>query len=127
MKQCHFYHKEFKIDENHQKIQKDLIKCPICNAKPNLIFPMRFIHNANHSKIQCSNCGSYVLADTMQEAIDYWNNKYIITKEEKDLSDFSCSYSNLNYIDDDIDFEQYFYTHISCGHPFDGNSIYAVH
>ena len=122
----HDFYSKFKIDENYQEIRNDLNNCPICNAKSKLIFPLRFNKNGKRGKIQCSNCGTYVIADTMQEAIDYWNNSYVVTKEEKDPYDFSCSYANVNYLDD-TDFEQYFYTHISCGHIFNGDSIYAVH
>lgn len=127
----HYYHyyaakNNFNFDKNYHKIQKELHKCPICGAGSYLIFPYRFHEEAKEGKIQCSNCGAYVIADTMYQAIDDWNNGYIVSKEEKDPFDISFCRGDTNYFEDNACDNQYFLTHVCCGHVFDGKSIYAL-
>lgn len=115
---------QFNLDENYSIIQKEFNNCPICNARSRLIFPFRFHKNTKEGKIQCSNCGAYVIADSMYQAIDDWNNGYVANKEDKDPLDIFYCRGDINYFDDTND--QYYLDHICCGYVFDGNSIYAM-
>lgn len=111
----------YKLDKNFKEIQDDLNPCPICGAKPRLIFPFRHHKNPGQSLIRCSNCGAHTVADTMYRAICDWNSDYVLSKE--DIDPIIYQY-DINYFDDNsID---YFYSHVICGHRINGETIYAA-
>lgn len=112
----HTYH----IDKNYKEIQEDLNPCPYCGTSSKLIFPMRHFGKSKMSKIMCSNCGAFVLSETMCKAICDWNAQYIMKLEDRDLF---FLYDIKFFDEDSID---YFLTHIVAGHPVDGNNIYAL-
>ena len=111
----------YELDKNYPEIQDDLNPCPMCGAKPHLIFPFRNKYNVNQSKIKCSNCGTYTIADTMYRAISDWNSKYVIEKEDTPIDIFQY---DINYLNEDS--MNYFLTHTLVGHYINGDTIYAI-
>lgn len=114
----------FVLDENYKEIQKDLKPCHHCGAKPKLIFPNRLKHSLNHprtsiSKIQCACCGAFTKGDTMYQAINNWNDGYVIPIEPGIIR------GNITYIDDDPEDLNYFIAHICHAHSINGESVYT--
>lgn len=115
-----FKHHTYHIDNNYREIQQDLNPCPYCGASSKFIFPMRHFGKSKMSKILCSNCGAFVLAETMYKAICDWNANYVLNHDDAEL----FFLYDIKFFDEDS--IEYFLTHSVAGHPVDGNDIHVL-
>ena len=115
-----FKHHTYHIDANYKEIQQDLNPCPYCGVSSKLVFPLRHFGNSKMSKIQCSNCGAFVLSETMYEAICDWNSEYSINGLKENNLFFRY---DIKFLDEDS--TDYYLDHVIAGHPVDGNDIHV--